>query len=209
MRICWMFVSVRLSCDRMNVFKFLISLSLDHKEQPQYFYWGDPRFLYWGVTVWNEADVLQHYSLCPQGVLLAFASLSTLLQFPLLLQLKSMEIKHVGGKQTSIKVSQCVFSGGICFTPQLTVLAVGAWITRTTAVFPPDSGPPLKRRAHLVVSLRAHDEQIERLNGFLMQPITVLQVFGPKCLCCRLTFRDWKRQTECHWHLLTFVSFSP
>lgn len=91
---------------------------------------------------------------------MAFVSLSTLLKFPLLLWLKSMEIKHVGGKQTSIKVSQCVFRGRICFTPQLTVLAVKAWITRTTAVFPPDSRPPLKQRAHLLVSLWVHDKQI-------------------------------------------------
>lgn len=159
-------------------------------------------------TVWNETNVLQHDGFCPQGALLAFVSLSTLLQFPLLLQLKSMEIKHVEGKQTSIKVSQCVFSSRICFTPQLTVLAVRAWITRTTAVFPPDSGPPLKRRAHLVVSLWVHDKQIDHLNDFLMQPITVFvdASFGPKSLCCHLTFWDWKRQTECHWHLL---SFSP
>ncbi len=97
---------------------------------------------------------------------MAFVILSTLLQFPLLLQLKSMEIKHVEGKQTSIKVSQCVFSRRICFTPQLTVLAVKAWITRTTAVFPPDSGPPLERRAHLVVSLWVLDKQIDHLNDF-------------------------------------------
>lgn len=63
----------------------------------------------------------------------------TRLQFPLLLQLKSMEIKHVGGKRTSIKVSQRVSCNGICFTLQLTVLAFRARITRAAAVFPPDS----------------------------------------------------------------------
>lgn len=128
-----------------------------------------------------------------------------LLQFPLLLQLKSMELKHVGGKQISIKVSQCVFSGRICFTLQLTLLAVRAWITRTTAVFPPDSGPPLKQRTHLVVSLWARDWRINHLNYFfnaahhclLMQALAqsvcvlsshILRQILKKTKCISLTF---------------------
>lgn len=134
-----------------------------------------------------------------------------LLQFPLLLQLKSMELKHVGGKQISIKVSQCVFSGRICFTLQLTLLAVRAWITRTTAVFPPDSGPPLKQRTHLVVSLWARDWRINHWNDFfIMQPITVCwcKLWPKVFVCYHLTFWDrfWKRQSAYHWHLF---SFSP
>lgn len=73
--------------------------------------------------------------MCFSAVFGAFMSLSTLLKFPLLLQLKLMEVKHVGGKRTSVKVSRCVFDSSICFTPQLTALAVTAWITRTTAAF--------------------------------------------------------------------------
>lgn len=77
-----------------------------------------------------------------------------------------MEIEHVGGKQTSIKVSRCVFGGRICFTPQLTVLAFGGWITRTTAVFP--------LRTRRVVSLRAHDRLNSHLNA-------ARHSFRPKC----------------------------
>lgn len=122
---------------------------------------------------------------CSQEAFLACVSVYTQLQFPLLLQLKSMEIKHVGGKQTSIKVSQCVFSSRICFTPQLTVLAVRAWITRTTAVFPPDTGEHI-RFFHYA------DQPFKWF--YLMRPIAAFVDTGfDKCLCCHLTSWDWKR----------------
>ena len=54
---------------------------------------------------------MRHSTFCPQEAFLACVSVYTQLQFPLLLQLKSMEIKHVGGKQTSIKVSVCSAAG--------------------------------------------------------------------------------------------------
>lgn len=68
-------------------------------------------------------------------------------------------------------VSVCLAAGFV--HPQLTVLAVRVWITRTTAAFPPDSGPALHSKTHLIVLLWARDEHVNNLDDFLMQPIAV------------------------------------
>lgn len=73
---------------------------------------------------------LRLYTFCPEK--LFFASLSKLLHVSSPVEIDG---NRAGGKQTSIKVTRCVFSTRICLSPQPTVLAVG-----TTAVFPLDSG---------------------------------------------------------------------